>query len=135
VAYYWTCSNNAPVPRPGSALTPGYETGFINVGNRVKEIVCNAITNRRLLSFTYEGFERVVEPHLCGQNDARHDVLLGWMVRGHSNSDPRPGWRNYLLTAMRNVQILDETFDQPRPGFKPVDSRMTTVYCRLEVPS
>ena len=100
----------------------------------MKEIVCNAMTNRRLLSFTYEGFERVVEPHLCGQNAAGHDVLLAWLVRGHSKSEPRPGWRHYLLTEMRSVQVLEDTFDKSRPGFKPHDSRMATIYCRLEAP-
>ncbi len=100
----------------------------------MKEIVCNAMTNRRLLSFAYEGFERVVEPHLCAQNAAGHDILLAWLVRGHSKSEPRPGWRHYLLTEMRNVKVLEETFDKSRPGFKPHDRRMTTIYCKLEAP-
>ena len=100
----------------------------------MKEIVCNAIAKKKLLSFGYEGFERVVEPHLCGQNVAGHDLLLAWVIRGHSKSDPRPGWRNYLLTEMRNVRVLEDTFDRARPGFKPHDSRIITIHCRLEVP-
>lgn len=100
----------------------------------MKTAVCNAIIGRRLLSFTYESFERVVEPHLCGQNAAGHDVLLAWLVRGHSKSDPRPGWRNYLLTEIRSLQVLEETFEEPRPGFKPDNPRIVTVYCKLALP-
>src|SRR3989442_14643270 len=101
-------------------------------GTAMKEVVCNAIATKKLLSFMYEGLGRVVEPRLCGQNAAGHGVLLAWLVRGHSKSDPRPGWRNYLLAEMQSLHVLDETFERSRPGFKPHDTRMVTIYCRVE---
>ncbi len=100
----------------------------------MKELLCNAIAKRNLLSFTYDGFSRVVEPHLCGQNGAGHDILTAWLVGGYSKSDPKPGWRTYLLSEMRNVRVLDDTFQCPRPGFNSRDARIARTYCRLEAP-
>src|SRR2546427_10556439 len=103
-------NGSAPV---GTEQTIGSTSGKTSAGpgpaaerhrtGLMKEVVCGAIAGRRLLSFTYEGFSRVVEPHLCGRNATGHDVLLAWLVRGHSKSDPRPGWRNYLLTEVQSL--------------------------------
>src|SRR6266571_564604 len=103
--------------------------------NGARALVCTAIRNQTLLSFRYEdGYERVVEPHLCGRNTADHDALSAWLVRGHSQSDARPGWRDYLLAEMRSVELLKDDFDGPRKGFNPIDPRFVQVYCRLKPP-
>jgi hypothetical protein len=93
--------------------------------------ICNAIAAHHLLAFSYEGFERIVEPHLCGHNTAGHDVLLAWFVRGYSESEAAAGWRTYLLTEMRNLRALEETFASVRPGYNPSDGSMRLVYCQL----
>ena len=43
-------------------------------------VVCDAIRARRLLRFVYDGYERVVEPHLYGVNTAGHETLSGWLA-------------------------------------------------------
>jgi hypothetical protein len=93
--------------------------------------ICNAIAAHQLLAFSYEGSERIVEPHLCGHNTAGHDALLAWFVRGYSESGAGPGWRTYLLTEMRNVRALKEVFASARPGYNPTDGSMRLVYCQL----
>ncbi len=98
---------------------------------QLRHSICNAIAARRLLAFSYEGFERIVEPHLCGNNTAGHDALLAWFVRGHSESGAGAGWRTYLLTEMRNLRALEETFASVRPGYDPTDGTTRRVYCRL----
>lgn len=97
----------------------------------MRDTICGAIAARHLLAFDYEGFERIVEPHLCGHNTAGHDALLAWFLRGHSDSAGGPGWRTYLLAGMREIRWLRETFEHPRPGYNPADGSMRLLYCHL----
>jgi hypothetical protein len=98
----------------------------------VHAIICDAIRARRLLRFIYEGYERIVEPHLHGINSANHEMLSGWLVGGWSESRPEPGWRNYLVREMHDVQALAAQFEGPRPKYNPFDSQVRQVFCRLE---
>lgn len=95
-------------------------------------VICDAIRARRLLRFVYDGYERVVEPHLYGVNSAGHEALSGWLVSGWSASDPEPGWRTYLIDQMRDTAALAEPFRGPREEYNPHDPRMAQIYCRVE---
>ena len=94
-------------------------------------LICEAIQRRRLLMFGYGDFVRVVEPHMFGVNSAGHEMLSAWLRPGHSRSDPDGGWRNYLTSEITNLQMLDEAFERPRPGYNADDPRMRDVFCRL----
>ena len=96
------------------------------------QLICDAIASRRLLMFAYGDVMRVVEPHLFGVNSAGNDSLSAWLRAGHSRVDPEGWWRTYLLDGMRDVQMLDETFDAPRAGYNPNDERMARIVCRLD---
>jgi hypothetical protein len=96
-----------------------------------RRAICDAIGAKRVLVFQYDGYERVVEPHLCGQNTAGHDALLAWFVRGYSESRAEPGWRTYLLSQMRSVRQLEDTFQRARTGYNPTDGSMRIVYCQM----
>ena len=95
-------------------------------------VICDAIRARRLLRFVYDGYERVVEPHLYGVNSAGHESLSGWLVSGWSSSDPEPGWRTYLVDQMRDTAALAEGFSGTREGYNPNDSRTARIHCRIE---
>lgn len=95
-------------------------------------LVCDAIRSRRLLRFIYEGYERVLEPHAYGINTQNHEMLSGYLVGGWSATETEPGWRNYLVRDMYDLQALVESFEGPRAGFNPVNERFHQVYCRLE---
>jgi hypothetical protein len=95
-------------------------------------IICDAIRARRLLRFIYEGYERIVEPHLHGINSANHETLSGWLVGGWSESRPEPGWRNYLVRDMHDVHALSDRFEGPRPRYNAFDPQIRQVFCRLE---
>ena len=94
--------------------------------------ICEAIRARKLLMFGYAERVRVVEPHLYGVNTAGNEALSAWLRAGYSRSDPGGGWRTYLVPEMYRVQVLDEVFDGPRPGYNPRDERMVRVFCGLE---
>jgi hypothetical protein len=95
-------------------------------------IICDAIRAKRLIRFIYEGYERIVEPHLHGINSANHEMLSGWLVGGWSESRPEPGWRNYLVRDMHDVHALADTFEGPRPRYNAFDPQVRQVFCRLE---
>ncbi len=95
-------------------------------------VICEAIRAKKLLIFGYADFVRVVEPHLYGVNTAGHEALSAWLRAGYSRTDPEGGWRTYLVGEMHRVQVLDETFGGPRPGYNPHDERIVEVFCGLE---
>ena len=42
-------------------------------------VICDAIRARRLLRFVYDGYERVVEPHVHGVTTAGHEAVRGYL--------------------------------------------------------
>jgi hypothetical protein len=59
-------------------------------------------------------------------------MLSGWLRAGYSRSDPAGGWRNYLLSDVSALQVLDAPFVGTRPGYVAPDARMREVYCELD---
>jgi hypothetical protein len=97
----------------------------------LREQLCAAITRRSLVMFEYSDLIRVVEPHRFGINSAGHAMLSGWLRAGYSRSDPAGGWRNYLLSDVSALQVLDAPFAGTRPGYAAHDPRMREVFCEL----
>ena len=97
----------------------------------LREQLCAAIGRRSLVMFEYGDLIRVVEPHRFGVNSAGHEMLSGWLRAGYSRSDPAGGWRNYLLSDISALQVLDAPFADTRPGYAAHDPRMREVYCEL----
>lgn len=93
--------------------------------------LCAAITRRSLVMFDYGDLIRVVEPHRYGVNSAGHFMLSGWLRAGYSRSDPAGGWRNYLLSEIQSLQLLDAPFAGTRPGYAAHDARMREVFAEL----
>ena len=98
----------------------------------LREQLCAAIRRRSLVMFEYGDLIRVVEPHRFGVNSAGHEMLSGWLRAGYSRSDPAGGWRNYLLSDVSALQVLDAPFAGTRPGYAAHDPRMRDIYCELD---
>jgi hypothetical protein len=94
--------------------------------------ICHAIAERRLLMFAYRGVVRVAEPHIHGLTTAKHEALSAWMRPGWSRTDPEGGWRMFLASELENLELLQETFDGPRPGFNSGDPHFVEIFCRLD---
>lgn len=99
----------------------------------LREQLCVAIRRRSLVMFEYGDLIRVVEPHRFGINSAGHEMLSGWLRAGYSRSDPAGGWRNYLLSDVSALQVLDAPFAAARPGYTAHDPRMREVHCQLDL--
>ena|SRR3972149_12154159 len=92
--------------------------------------ICHAIRNMNLVEFYYNGGTRTVEPHCHGVTTAGNEGLRAYQVDGHSESG-KMGWKMFDLGNASDIQVLEETFDGPRSGFKKVDKGMSQIYCEL----
>jgi len=91
-----------------------------------------AIENRNLITFQYEGGLRRVEPFLTGvHRDTGNDILRAWFVSGVSKSGQYNTWKMYTIDKMSNIEIMDETFTGSRPGFNPNDDHMSSIYSHI----
>ncbi len=90
----------------------------------------NAITKRNLLHFEYEGGERIVEPHCYGITTAGNEGLRAFQIDGYSSSGSM-GWKMFDLNKADSIEVLDETFNGTRPGYKRGDRGMKKIFREL----
>lgn len=95
------------------------------------QLIVDAITNRRLLSFRYHGRPRLIEPHLLGVTTAGNLALRAYQVGGSSGSGNVPDWRLFEVPEMRELQATSSSFEGTRPGYNRADTRMTRILARL----
>ncbi len=92
--------------------------------------ICNAIRNRNLIEFNYDGEIRIVEPHCYGETTAGNEGLRAFQVDGFS-SKGKMGWKMYNMSKAEDLNVLDETFDSPRPGYREGDRGMNEIFCEI----
>lgn len=93
--------------------------------------IATAIQRRSLLSFTYDGFRRTVEPHTYGMDTKGHMALRAYQVGGGSESGAHVGWKLFHVQEMFNVSIQVQTFAGPRPGYKRGDKAFASITAQL----
>ena len=86
-----------------------------------------AIKNKQLLSFTYDGFAREVEPHCLGVDKKGHPALRAFQVNGGSESGEYVGWKMFHVNEIRNLNVLQKKFTISRPGYKRGDKDMAQI--------
>lgn len=94
-----------------------------------KEII-NAISNQNLIEFDYDGGKRTVEPHCYGITSAGNEGLRAFQVDGYSSSG-KMGWKMFDMDKASSLNVLDDTFDNPRPGYKKGDKGMSRISAQL----
>jgi hypothetical protein len=71
--------------------------------------LCAAINGRHLLSFLYDGHQRIAIPAAYGEHKTTGNVVLrAYQTGGTSSSRPVPLWDLFLVEKMTNCVILDE---------------------------
>ena len=96
----------------------------------MRTIIEEAIENMQLIEFYYDGGIRIVEPHCLGQSTKGNDLVRAFQVEGYSSSG-KMGWKLYDLSNISSINLLDERFESPRPGYKRGDSAMSIIYIQL----
>ena len=77
------------------------------------EEIRQAITERRVVGFRYNGQRRRGELHLYGKSRGQPTVLL-YMTGGSFMGGPYPTWRRCDVSAITRFGISTETFPSPR---------------------
>jgi len=93
--------------------------------------ICNAIKNREIIQFYYDGGIRIVEPFCCGVNKKGNLVLRGYQIGGYSSSGNPIGWKLFKVDEMYNVSTTGLKFDGLRPGYNPNDKGMVKIICNI----
>ena len=96
----------------------------------MRDVICQAIRERRLLSVQYKGLDRVLEPYLLFESKSGDLILHSWQVEGDWEHSPPPDWSNLNLSDLSSVRPLDRTYAHPRPDYNPNSPRFHRVICR-----
>ncbi len=97
----------------------------------MKTTIIDAIENRNLLEFYYDGHHRVVEPHTLGISKTGKEQLSAFQVAGQSNRVKVPDWGLFSLDKIEGLTVLSDSFSGTRPGYTAGDSRMTDIFAEL----
>jgi len=97
----------------------------------MNQIICNAIKNRSVLKFTYDGCPRVVEPHAYGLSRAENEVIRCYQTGGISRSGTVPDWRLMDVSKIEFLTVTGEHFVGERTGYVRGDKGMPTIFCEL----
>jgi len=94
----------------------------------VRDQLTAAIEGRRLVTFTYEGCARRVQPAAYGVGRRKgKETLHAYQVGGDSQSGGIPHWRNFHVEKMADLAVLDEVFGPNPPGYNPTPFPETQV--------
>jgi hypothetical protein len=96
-----------------------------------RDLLLQAIRERRVLTFVYRGHARTVEAHACGVSTKGEAVLHGYQTAGESASRPPPGWRTFSLAEIRDVALGAETFAGARDGYSSNELRLDPLWAEL----
>jgi hypothetical protein len=95
-----------------------------------QDIICQAIADRTVLQFTYDGQIRIVEPFTLGvHKDTGNLVLSAYRVGGYTKSNNDPPWRLYIVADIRDLSLTDREALAYRNGYNSRDSRMSRIIC------
>lgn len=111
------------IRRPNFPSGMFFFVGFPNmffIVRTVDEMIRKAITEKKLLEFDYDGYHRIVEPHVYGRKNEKNEILT-YQQRGQSSSGVL-GWKRMYMNKIANMRVLDETF----PGSRPVPNKHST---------
>jgi len=98
----------------------------------VEDRLCEAIDDRRVVTFNYNWRYRKVEPYFVGEHDGEDESMVRtFQVAGESVSGGIPDWRLFRLRRISNLVITEESFSPRRAQYEPNDPDMSDCVCRL----
>lgn len=91
------------------------------------ETLSRAIAMRQVVTFSYDGLPRVVEPFLLGTTTAGRLALRGYQTEGGSKSGIVPGWHLFSIDKIVGISMSPATFSGMRPLYNPSDKAMSSI--------
>ena len=93
--------------------------------------IAAAIQARNLVTFSYDGFRRTVEPHTYGVDTKGHMALRAYQVGGGSESGEYIGWKLFHVHEMQGVLVQPQTFAGARSGYHRGDKAFAEIRAQL----
>jgi len=95
--------------------------------------ICKSIREKRVIRFTYDGHERIVQPHAYGiHKSTGNEVLRAYQIGGYSSSGTIPLWRLYDVSKINYIDVTDEWFERAAPDYRLNDSDMSQIFCQAD---
>jgi len=94
------CGKRAADQRPGGR----------HLGVFVETIIKNAIQDKHVIRFTYQGVTIVAHPHEWSGNLRGRNYVLCWQDGGGLVNSGVPGWKRFPLREMQGLEMLNEHF-------------------------
>lgn len=94
------------------------------------QTIINAIHNREVLSFSYNGIPRLVHPAAVGVSRAGNDALRCYQIVG-SHVTPGHQWDFCEISLISNLQPTGQHFEGDPPGYRKGDKHMNQIYAEL----
>lgn len=91
---------------------------------KFNEDVKDAVRNKEILIFEYDGETRTVEPHCHGQNK-ENELLRAWQTNGEG------GWKLFSVSGVKGLRRNGRTFNFARPEYNPRDEAMDEIFASL----
>ena len=98
----------------------------------IVDIVVKAINEKKALSFSYHGFERVVSPFAVGVNPVNEIKMIGYQTEGGSNSGVTKKLRFFAVEDMMGPELSDAPIVAPCDACKATYKELATVYAQVE---
>lgn len=91
--------------------------------------IIEAIKNKIVIEFYYDGELRIVEPHCYGETTAGNEGLRAYQIDGYSSSG-KMGWKMYDLGKADDLAVSKNTFEV-RDGYKRGDKGMSKIFAEI----
>lgn len=98
-------------------------------------VLTEALKGRSVVTFTYKGQARTVEPHALGKANDDKPALLAWQTSGGSNTEPPPGWRVFLVADIEELKATGKTFEKPRADYGAMGRGLKSVDVEVSKPA
>lgn len=95
-------------------------------------LAARALQEALCLELIYDGFSRVVEVHLIGEDKNDRPIMLVWQVSGGSSSSESTGWKALKLDDAQSGRLTSIVSKAPRPGFSRQNNAIKTVRAYVE---
>ena len=93
--------------------------------------ICEAVQEKKVIEFHYDGQYRNVEPYCHGRSKKGKESIRGYQIAGGSNSRRIPFWRLFTVAKMGDPTLTDETFVGNRPLYNPNDRDLAPIHCNV----
>lgn len=99
----------------------------------IKDEICEAIDEQKVIKFLYKGQPRIAEPYICGVSAAGKYIMLSFQTGGYSSTN-KFGWKLFEIANISAVFVTEDDFNiagAERLRYDPVDKRFKKTFCAV----